>query len=62
MVYMVDNGYSAEEILKAERYLLGMLKFNISAPGPFNFLKRIIKIDDNDSNLKLLSTYFMEST
>src|SRR4051812_29545101 len=29
MVYMVDGGYSADEILKAERYMLNQLKFEM---------------------------------
>ena len=29
-VFMADGGYQAEEVLSAERYLLGLLKFDLS--------------------------------
>lgn len=47
-VYMTEDGYEAEEMLSAERYLLRMVDFNLSYPNPLNFLRRISKADKYD--------------
>jgi G2/mitotic-specific cyclin 1/2 len=62
MVYLVDNGYTADEILKAEKYLLGMVKFDVGSPGPLSFLRRISRADGFDVNTRTLAKYFVEMT
>lgn len=62
IVYMVDGGYSAEEILKAERFMLSMLQFELGWPGPMSFLRRISKADDYDLETRTLAKYFLEIT
>ena len=62
IVYMVDGGYTAEEILKAERFMLGMLQFELGWPGPMSFLRRISKADDYDLETRTLAKYFLEIT
>jgi hypothetical protein len=62
MVYMADNGYDADEILKAERYLLGMLKFNLGYTSPLSFLRRISRVDGFDPNPRTLCKYLLEAT
>lgn len=62
IVYMVDNGYTAEEILKAERFMLSMLNFELGWPGPMSFLRRISKADDYDLETRTLAKYFLEIT
>lgn len=62
IVYMVDNGYSAEEILKAERFMLSMLNFELGWPGPMSFLRRVSKADDYDLETRTLAKYFLEIT
>lgn len=62
IVYMVDNGYTAEEILKAERFMLAMLNFELGWPGPMSFLRRISKADDYDLETRTLAKYFLEIT
>jgi hypothetical protein len=59
---MVDNGYTAEEILKAERFMLSMLQFELGWPGPMSFLRRISKADDYDLETRTLAKYFLEIT
>ena len=61
-VYMVDGGYSIDEILKAERFMLSMLNFELGWPGPMSFLRRISKADDYDLESRTLSKYFLEVT
>lgn len=60
IVYMVDSGYTPEEILKAERFMLSMLDFELGWPGPMSFLRRISKADDYDLETRTLAKYFLE--
>lgn len=62
IVFMVDGGYSSDEILKAERYMLSMLNFELGWPGPMSFLRRISKADDYDLETRTLAKYFLEVT
>ncbi|KAL3957798.1 hypothetical protein ACCO45_008376 [Purpureocillium lilacinum] len=62
IVYMVDGGYSVEEILKAERFMLSMLGFELGWPGPMSFLRRVSKADDYDLDTRTLAKYFLELT
>ena len=62
IVYMVDRGYSMEEILKAERFMLSMLGFELGWPGPMSFLRRVSKADDYDLETRTLAKYFLELT
>ncbi|RMJ27520.1 g2 mitotic-specific [Aspergillus sp. HF37] len=62
IVYMVDGGYTADEILKAERFMLTLLQFELGWPGPMSFLRRISKADDYDLETRTLAKYFLEIT
>lgn len=62
IVYMVDSGYTVDEILKAERFMLSMLQFELGWPGPMSFLRRISKADDYDLETRTLAKYFLEIT
>ncbi|PBP18107.1 hypothetical protein BUE80_DR010987 [Diplocarpon rosae] len=62
IVYMVDGGYTVDEILKAERFMLTMLQFELGWPGPMSFLRRISKADDYDLETRTLAKYFLEVT
>ncbi|GAB1314044.1 B-type cyclin [Madurella fahalii] len=62
IVYMVDSGYTADEIIKAERFMLSMLQFELGWPGPMSFLRRISKADDYDLETRTLAKYFLEIT
>jgi len=62
IVYMVDSGYTMEEILKAERFMLSMLQFELGWPGPMSFLRRVSKADDYDLETRTLAKYFLEVT
>ncbi|KAJ9161194.1 Cyclin-like protein [Coniochaeta hoffmannii] len=62
IMYMVDGGFTVEEILKAERFMLSMLDFELGWPGPMSFLRRISKADDYDIDTRTLAKYFMEVT
>ncbi|KAG4301946.1 hypothetical protein PCK1_001922 [Pneumocystis canis] len=62
IVYMVDQGYSSEEILKAERYMINMLNFDLGWPGPMSFLRRVSKADEYDLDTRTLTKYLLELT
>ncbi|KTW29645.1 hypothetical protein T552_00853 [Pneumocystis carinii B80] len=62
IVYMVDYGYSSEEILKAERYMINMLNFDLGWPGPMSFLRRVSKADEYDLDTRTLTKYLLELT
>ena len=59
---MVDGGYPSDEILKAERFMLSILQFELGWPGPMSFLRRISKADDYDLETRTLAKYFLEIT
>ncbi|KAK0260827.1 B-type cyclin [Friedmanniomyces endolithicus] len=62
IIYMVDGGYNGDELLKAERFMLSMLQFELGWPGPMSFLRRISKADDYDLETRTLGKYFLEVT
>lgn len=61
-VFIADGGYTTEEIVKAERYVLSMLQFNLQYPNPLNFLRRCSKADNYDIQTRTLAKYLMEIT
>jgi G2/mitotic-specific cyclin 3/4 len=62
VAFMVDGSYTQEEILKAERFMLTMLKFELGWPGPLSFLRRISKADEYDVDTRTVAKYFLEVT
>lgn len=62
IAFMVNDGFTIEEILKAERFMLSMLQFELGWPGPMSFLRRISKADDYDLETRTLAKYFLEVT
>ncbi|GMG60241.1 unnamed protein product [Ambrosiozyma monospora] len=62
MAHMVSNNYTVDELLKAEKFLINELKFEMGYPGPMSFLRKTSKADDYDSEIRTLSKYFLEIT
>ncbi|CAN3360568.1 G2/mitotic-specific cyclin-4 [Diutina catenulata] len=62
VAYMADNAYSIDEFLKAERFMIGVLDFDMGWPGPMSFLRRTSKADDYDYETRTLAKYFLEIT
>lgn len=58
--YVTDGGYTEEDILNAERYILQVLEFDLSYPNPMNFLRRISKADDYDIETRTVGKYLLE--
>lgn len=59
-VYLADNAYDEQELLKAERYMLHVLNFSLAFPSPLVFLRRISKAEDYDVRSRTLAKYLME--
>ncbi|KAJ3310460.1 G2/mitotic-specific cyclin, partial [Gonapodya sp. JEL0774] len=59
-IYMSDNGYTEEEIMKAERYILQTLDYGLHYPNALNFLRRCSKADSYDIQTRTLAKYLME--
>lgn len=62
IVYMLDNAYSREDIIKAEKFMIDTLEFEIGWPGPMSFLRRISKADDYEYDIRTLAKYLLETT
>lgn len=58
--HVADDGFTEEEILSAERFLLSALDYDLSYPNPMNFLRRISKADDYDIQTRTIGKYLME--
>ncbi|KAG0135410.1 cyclin-like protein [Tuber indicum] len=57
---VADDGFTEEEILQAERYILTTLNYNLSYPNPMNFLRRISKADQYDYETRTVAKYLLE--
>src|ERR1700738_2179801 len=58
-IMIADGGYTEEDILRAERYMLKIINFDLSYPNPMNFLRRISKADDYDIHCRTIAKYFI---
>ncbi|KIJ51552.1 hypothetical protein M422DRAFT_26955 [Sphaerobolus stellatus SS14] len=62
-VFMTENGYQRDEILKGERIILQTLDFRVSSYcTPYSWIRRISKADDYDLQTRTLSKFLMEVT
>ncbi|RMZ80364.1 hypothetical protein DV738_g2854, partial [Chaetothyriales sp. CBS 135597] len=59
-VHVADDGFTVDEVLRAERYTLSTLKYDLSYPNPMNFLRRISKADKYDIQTRTIGKYLME--
>lgn len=58
--HVADDGFTEEEILQAERFVLAALNYDLSYPNPMNFLRRISKADNYDIQTRTLGKYLLE--
>eukprot|EP00697_Spironema_sp_BW2_P009924 gnl/Spiro4/2495_TR1201_c0_g2_i1.p1 gnl/Spiro4/2495_TR1201_c0_g2~~gnl/Spiro4/2495_TR1201_c0_g2_i1.p1 ORF type:complete len:418 (-),score=116.20 gnl/Spiro4/2495_TR1201_c0_g2_i1:148-1305(-) len=61
-VYISDNTYTREEIIKMESHVLNTLEFNLTCPTAKLFLRRFIKAALADAGTAMLSSYLCELT
>ncbi|KAJ3050558.1 hypothetical protein HK097_008504 [Rhizophlyctis rosea] len=60
LVYIVAGAYNADEILAAERYMLGLLKWEIGSPGPLGFMRRISLAEGGEGRTRVMAKFFLE--
>ncbi|KAG6820919.1 hypothetical protein H0H93_009693 [Arthromyces matolae] len=60
IAHLADDLYTTEEILKAERYMLKTLNYDLRYPGPMNWLRRGSKADDCDTQARTVGKYLVE--
>ncbi len=58
--HVADDGFTEDEILKAERFVLSALNYDLSYPNPMNFLRRISKADNYNIQTRTLGKYLLE--
>lgn len=58
--HVADDGFTEDEILSAERFVLAALNYDLSYPNPMNFLRRISKADNYDIQTRTLGKYLLE--
>ncbi|KAJ7274453.1 cyclin-like protein [Mycena haematopus] len=62
-VFMAENGYTKEEVLKGERIMLQTLDFRISHYcSPYSWMRKISKADDYNIQTRTLSKFLTEVT
>ncbi|KAI7905419.1 cyclin-like protein [Cokeromyces recurvatus] len=60
-LFITDFAVSKENVLKAERYILEVLGYQLCFPNPMNFLRRLYTEDEHcDVNTRTLAKYFLE--
>ena len=59
-IYLTDNAYTRQEVLKMESEILFHVDFNISQNSPYRFLERYSKIAKADSVIFFLAQYLLE--
>ena len=58
--HVADDGFTEDEILQAEKFVLQALDYDLSYPNPMNFLRRISKADNYDVQTRTLGKYLLE--
>jgi G2/mitotic-specific cyclin 2 len=58
--HVADDGFTEDEILSAERFILAALNYDLSYPNPMNFLRRVSKADNYDIETRTLGKYLLE--
>ncbi|KAI8822111.1 cyclin domain-containing protein [Fimicolochytrium jonesii] len=59
-IYMGDGGVVEDDLLRAERYVLQVLDFDLQYPGPMSFLRRISKADNYEVETRTVAKFLME--
>lgn len=58
--HVADDGFTDDEILSAERFILSTLNYDLSFPNPMHFMRRISKADNYDIQTRTLAKYLLE--
>lgn len=61
-LYLCDDAYTHDELLKMERGILKTIGYDINIPVAYRFLRRLAKAADADMETHTLARYISEST
>ncbi|KAG7091936.1 hypothetical protein E1B28_008328 [Marasmius oreades] len=61
LVKLTEDTYTADEICKAERYLLKTIGYDLSFPGPMTWLRRGSKADLLEPRARTIAKYLLEA-
>ncbi|KAG0299463.1 hypothetical protein BGZ98_010029 [Dissophora globulifera] len=62
LVFLGGNVYTAARVRLAEIGMLHALNYDMGAPGPMSFLRRISRVNDYDMDIRVLAKYFSDVT
>ncbi|KAG0216097.1 hypothetical protein BGX28_005993 [Mortierella sp. GBA30] len=62
LVLLGGNAYTPSRVRQAEIEMLRVLDYDMSAPGPMSFLRRISKADRYDVDIRTLAKYLVDLT
>ncbi|KAI8603217.1 cyclin-like protein [Dissophora ornata] len=62
LVFLGGNAYTAARIRQAEIGMLQSLAYDMGAPSPMSFLRRISRADDYDVDIRTLAKYLIDVT
>jgi Cyclin len=57
---LIEGQYSVQEILRAERYVLNVIDWDLRFPGPMGWLRRGSKADDCEEKARTVAKYLLE--
>ena len=60
-IYITDNAYVKEEVIKMENYILKLLNFDLLYPSPIKFYEYLSVYFNFDKKMHLMGKYLMES-
>jgi hypothetical protein len=60
IAFLADGQYTVREILKAERYVLKIIDWDLRYPGPMGWLRRGSKADDCEEKARTVAKYLLE--
>ncbi|KAJ1677333.1 G2/mitotic-specific cyclin, partial [Spiromyces aspiralis] len=60
LVYLAGNGYTENEILDAEIFMLRVIDFDMSYPSPMTFLRRVSKAENYNIQTRTVAKFLME--
>ncbi|GAU29832.1 hypothetical protein TSUD_223780 [Trifolium subterraneum] len=60
LILISDRAYTRKEVLDMEKVMVNALKFNISVPTAYVFMKRFLKAAQADRKLELLAFFLVE--
>lgn len=60
IVWHSQNAFDAPDVIKAEKYLLKSIDWDLSYPNPMHFLRRVNKAEGYEQRTRTLAKYLME--